>query len=192
MVLSAELPCDDECLRFRQELSRWPSNKPKAAIYILTKVSRNIRLTKLLQDFHTYFNKQFRYPVILFLDKDNNSSLALKAELKNYTVFYQTLSFELPSNKWKDTIPIVFYGASLGYRHMCRFHSKGIYKQPILTGLDYAWRLDDDSHILRAIPYDVFEFMRERHLSYGYIQQTSDAAGVVNYLWETTCRFETC
>jgi len=147
---------------------------------------------RLLKTLFKYFNEQFRYPIIVFIDKkDIQSYLAMKNELKDYTVFFQTVLFQLPSYKCKDKIPITYDGFSLGYRHMCRFHSKGVYEQPILTGLDYAWRLDDDSEILRPIGYDVFEFMRGQNLSYGFVIQDADEWNVVQYLWETTCRFDT-
>jgi len=125
----------------------------------------------------------------VFFEKDPENSPALIRALKNYTVFFQTVSLELPVHKSKDKIPTIAMGASLGYRHMCTFQSKGAYEQPILTGLDYAWRLDDDSQILKPIQYDLFEFMRGRKISYGYVIQTVDS--VVSYLWEASCRFVT-
>jgi len=36
---------------------------------------------------------------------------------------------------------------TIGYRHMCRFQAKSLYEQPTLAGLQYVWRLDDDSYI---------------------------------------------
>jgi alpha 1,2-mannosyltransferase len=59
---------------------------------------------------------------------------------------------------------------SIGYRHMCRFHAKTVYDQPIMQGLEYAWRLDHDSFFTRPIDYDVFKFMRDRGLVYGFVK----------------------
>jgi hypothetical protein len=58
-----------------------------------------------------------------------------------------------------------------------------VYEQPILFGLDYVWRLDDDSTLLGDVPYDVFRFMKERHLIYGYNWITSDSHSCIQTLW---------
>ena len=51
---------------------------------------------------------------------------------------------------------------------MCRFHAKTLYDQPILVGLQYVLRLDDDSFILKPVSYDIFRLMRDRRILYGY------------------------
>jgi hypothetical protein len=58
-----------------------------------------------------------------------------------------------------------------------------VYEQPILFGLDYVWRLDDDSYLLDDVPYDVFRFMRERQLIYGYNHISWDEFRCIHGLW---------
>jgi len=72
---------------------------------------------------------------------------------------------------------------------MCRFHAKTVYDLPIMTGLDYAWRLDDDSIMDQEINYDVFVEMRDHNYIYGYIQIVNDNANCILGLWEATCKY---
>jgi len=72
----------------------------------------------------------------------------------------------------------------VGYRHMCRFHAKTVYEQPILTGLEFAWRLDHDSFITREIGYDVFALMREKQMIYGFVKVFRELAKWTTGLWD--------
>jgi hypothetical protein len=69
---------------------------------------------------------------------------------------------------------------------MCHFHAIGVYHQPILCGLEYAWRLDDDSVLQGNVQYDVFRFMKEQELIYGYRLIVSDYDFCVVGLWPAT------
>ena len=51
---------------------------------------------------------------------------------------------------------------------MCRFQAKTIYDLPIMRRLDYAWRLDDDSILHGDITYDIFSYMSDNNVTYGY------------------------
>ena len=75
----------------------------------------------------------------------------------------------------------------VGYRHMCRFQSKLVMDQPIMDGLTYIWRLDDDSHIFEPIKSDLFAYMQERHLLFGYITTREDTC--VCHLWESVRKY---
>ena len=58
---------------------------------------------------------------------------------------------------------------------MCRFHAKTVYDQPILVGLQYVLRLDDDSFVLKPVGYDIFRLMRDRRILYGYVLLRPDS-----------------
>jgi alpha 1,2-mannosyltransferase len=60
----------------------------------------------------------------------------------------------------------------MGYKHMCRFNALQIWS--FVSKYDYVMRLDDDSFIESDINYDIFEFMRDRNLDYGYIHTEHD------------------
>ena len=104
-------------------------------------------------------------------------------------IFIQEITFEIPEffpEREKINCP-----GSLGYRHMSRFHANTVYLHPIMQGLEYAWRLDDDSLLLGpAINYDVFTFMKEHDLIYGYRYIDTDWPTCVQDLWETVHKYK--
>eukprot|EP00315_Gephyrocapsa_oceanica_P048798 CAMPEP_0185528970 /NCGR_PEP_ID=MMETSP1366-20130426/100161_1 /TAXON_ID=38817 /ORGANISM="Gephyrocapsa oceanica, Strain RCC1303" /LENGTH=411 /DNA_ID=CAMNT_0028140549 /DNA_START=220 /DNA_END=1456 /DNA_ORIENTATION=+ len=57
---------------------------------------------------------------------------------------------------------------ALGYLYMIRFF--GITAWPTLDRLGYqtVMRMDDDSNILSSVQYNIFDYMRQRQLVYGY------------------------
>jgi len=73
---------------------------------------------------------------------------------------------------------------------MCRFHAKLIYEQPILVGLKYLWRLDDDSYIIRPIRYDVFRLMRDRRIQYGYHKILNERQTCARGLWSAVDAYQ--
>ena len=73
---------------------------------------------------------------------------------------------------------------------MCRFHAKSIYDQPILVGLQYVWRLDDDSYVTRPIGYDVFRLMRDRRIKYGFVRVVDDYGPCVVGLWSAVTDYK--
>lgn len=78
----------------------------------------------------------------------------------------------------------------MGYRHMCRFHSGGIYMDPRLSKYDYYWRLDSDSYLFSPINYDPFEKMRTNGYEYAYMcDEEGEIPSVVEGLWDETEKF---
>ena len=188
---NSTLPPMDQYESFKIFLSLWPKNKPKAAIYFLITTKRLSKLQTALRSLDKYFNDRFHYPVIIFHEANARKHLIdITSWSKSYIV-YQEISFKLPSfipsnYKYKNcTIK------STGYRHMCRFHSKLVYEQPIMRLLDYAWRLDDDSELLYPIEVDVFQFMHQNDIEYGYQLVTNDSARCVVGLWDAARQYVT-
>ena len=177
-----------ECCRFRRMLQTWPKSKPKAAIYFLTQANaRTLQARDMISSLYRHFNDEYRYPVIIFYTGDisNATNMILSGVRTRELIFMQEIEFQIPEvypNKEKNRCP-----GSLGYRHMCRFHANTVYTHPILQGLEYAWRLDDDSFFLGpTLHYDVFAFMKRHNLLYGYIKVRPEAAVCMPGLWELT------
>ena len=159
--------------------------KPKAAIhYLIQSDHASIQtLSKSLQSLDRYFNDKFHYPVILF--HEEHLTDAVKRVLKyssNSDLIFQNVTFSVPESIQNDVVTNLF-GKTIGYRHMCRFQAIGIYDQPIMRRLDYAWRLDDDSFIRSDIPYDIFRYMSDNDLTYGYIQKNYESRRRSRHLW---------
>ena len=180
--------CDDECLRFRNVLLNWPPDKPRAAIYYLAKGDRLQKLNSSLIYLHSSFLHAFDYPVIVFHETDSRDLLhgTFREEHANIRLFFQEVQFHTPThvNASLDKFEIGCKRFPIGYRHMCRFHARQVYEQPILVGLEYVWRLDDDSLLLSVINDDLFVFMNRYRFQYGYITITSDFPECIMCLWE--------
>ena len=185
------LYCDKDCRRFRRLLDAWPKGKPKAVIYFLIH-SNDTKLMDALRRLDQFFNDEYRYPVVIFVNTEGKTEKRLQAirSMTNSMIFIQTVAFDIRIHRAEWEIPEIICFKSIGYRHMCKFQAKTVYEQPILEGVDYAWRLDDDSELLARVGYDVFEFMLSRNLTYGYYARTTDRVDCVAYLWESTCRLD--
>lgn len=182
----SNLSCDSECLLLRSELTQWPENKPKAFIYYLTRHARLGQLLDSLSRLDNYFNNKYQYPIIIFHELEPTilpDRLIIRSR-SNSTIYFQTVNFTLPY-----FIPKNFTQqhcvSMLGYRHMCRFHAKGIYDQPIIEGFEYAWRLDDDSKIRKPVFSDLFIIMQKNRYKYGYVRSVYDRPPCIRGLWET-------
>jgi alpha 1,2-mannosyltransferase len=138
------------------------------------------------------------YPIVVFhddIDRPTISNLMVALHRRfGYipNIKFELLQFEMP--EWVTTDPskyvVPMNEAWMGYRHMCRFHSGGIYKEPRLAKYDYYWRLDSDSYIYSPINYDPFEKMRSQDFEYAYMcDEEGEVPSVAQDLWETTVKF---
>ena len=188
------LPCDEECERFRQLVRAWPKDKPKAAIYLLAQFSRLNAIHTVIKSISDFFTNNYSYPIIIFSDDRRLSKVVITKKIRslaNTSVFFQTVSFTLPSHIRVAAVPdrACSRGDSIGYRHMCRFQSIGVYHEPILADLEYTLRLDDDSSLTRPMKYDIFERMRQKQWVYGSIWALLDLPDCVKGLWQVSCRY---
>jgi len=99
-------------------------------------------------------------------------------------------------------------GWMLSYRSMCRWNSGFFYKHPALVKYDFYWRVEPDVslllqsngictdtqaqvHFFCDINYDVFRFMRDNNLKYGFNMNILDDARSFPSLWSRTRDFIT-
>lgn len=181
-VDSAVYTTEEELSRFENLiLKQWPSGKPKAVIYLLIN-SRTVesRLLFGLKLLDIQFNIKHDYPVILFHEDDltHQQKIAIRKESRS-NIFFQEVKFKIP--EWVTESPDVFlnrctFGAPghIGYRHMCRFHTRLVFEHPIMKNVAWYLRIDDDSKILEKIDYDLFKYMDSNHYKYGYLMTTLD------------------
>ena len=135
---------------------------------------------------------EFPCDVICFYEKNfDENELNL---IRSTGVILKEIEFSIPKYD-QDTlnqIPEYFphpnfpncLGFSIGYRHMCRFFTGGVFNQDVLSKYKYVWRLDTDSFIVEKIKYDIFSRMSQGDYNYGYINIQNDHDGVVKNLWE--------
>ena len=177
----------EELERFREHFKNWPKTKPKAAIYVLT--SRIEELRSMLQSLDKYFNDRFHYPVIVFHEIGITELIPQIRSFTSSSLFFQLVTFEVPSFINQPVPENISCHSTIAYRHMCRFNAKLVYEEATIKELEYYWRLDDDSLILSPIPYDVFVYMRDKELHYGYFRIINDKSSCVYALWHVTGRY---
>ena len=172
----------------------------KAVIYLLTKKLRMASLIETLRLLHAHHLRDFPYPVALFHDDLNATDIAhLRASLPQYTPASLTLhkvAFSLPAHLAKAGVPEFTACAAgtstLGYRHMCSFHTTGAHQALRAAGYadaEYIWRLDDDSFLTAPVGYDLFSLMRRHGKLYGFVNHLYDDPLCVNGLWNATRAF---
>ena len=75
--------------------------------------------------------------------------------------------FAVPSqvsrNKW-----LFARKFSVGYRHMIRFFTIGLWALVREWGFSYVMRLDEESFVWSPIEYNLFRFMHSREMEYGF------------------------
>ena len=144
------------------------------------------------------FNSKYKYPVVVFHDDIQRTTLAQLFGALNQSlgfvpnIKFEILKFELPPHISADPSlynpPLTQFG--MGYRHMCRLHSGELYKHSALLQYDWYWRLDSDSFLLSEIKYDVFDHMAEKGYEYAYLAEyEKEASFVAEGLWDTTKKF---
>jgi hypothetical protein len=144
------------------------------------------------------FKQAREYPIIVFHDDITKTDVAnLTVQLHRQlgyipSIRFELLSFEMPSwvstDESKYIVPLS--EAWMGYRHMCRFHSGGIYRDERLLKYDWYWRLDSDSYIYSPISYDPFERMKNEGYEYAYMsEEDGEVPSVAQGLWEETENF---
>lgn len=180
--------CFDDCEKLQELLKNWNKIKPKAVIYYLVKTYERLSIT--LPTLYKYFNDEFKYPVIIFHEREFKSNIVAAKTMTTSYIFFHEIQFVVPEFIGNlSGHKLACESFTIGYRHMCRFHSKIIYDLPIMQNVDYYWRLDDDSYITQPIHYDVFAFMKNNGFEYGYIDLRTDYLPCVRYLWKNVTAF---
>ena len=193
MVINMQhpVPCSAEQRRaielYKADISILNQVKQKAAIHYLIQATQE-RIDKLiesLQSLDKHFNDRFSYPVILFHEDDLRDDMRqrLTRATRSHLIF-QNISDAFLKSTGSD-VPARMFGSGMGYRHMCRFQAKTVYDLPIMKSLDYAWRLDDDSILLGDVTYDIFAYMFNNNITYGYRHINSESIRRSYYLWST-------
>ena len=191
-VAPRRLPTDLDQQRFAQLMETWPANKPKAAIYFLAEVDQLTYFERALRSLDKYFNTEFQYPVIVFHENMDKSTMERIRTFTKSLLYFQRVLMDLPTHRViEHLVPQKDYcdKRPISYRHMCRFNAIKVYEQPILQQLEFYWRLDTDSRLLFPIGYDVFAKMKSLGKVYGYIQVMKDNKQCVLGLWSAARRY---
>lgn len=179
--------------------------KYKRANATFVSLARNEDLWELvgsIRQVEDRFNRKFHYDWVFLNDKpfdDNFKSVTTSL------VSGQTRYGLIPKDHWSYPSWIdqdkaresrknmqekkIIYGGSESYRHMCRFESGFFWRDPALDDYKYYWRVEPSIKLHCDIDYDVFKFMEEKKIKYGFTISLYEYIETIPTLWNSTRKF---
>lgn len=185
----------------RRKKGRW-SNRPKAAIISLVRNEELDGIMQSMRQLELRWNHKYRYPWVFFNEKPFSDDFkATTSDLTSADTFYELI----PGDHWSTPSWIdeerymtslsyldhigVGKGFMLSYHQMCRWNSGFFYHHPALRDYDFYWRVEPDVHFFCDVNYDIFRFMRDNGLKYGFNMNILDDARSFPSLWSQTKDF---
>lgn len=186
-TVTGKPPCDTQCTALGKLLTAPSWTLERAVIYILTQPGRHDSLVMLLTQLDENF--PYPYPLLVFHEQNYNATdlESLRKLVTTRQLFYQMVDLNTP--RWVNAARAKYCPFPTGYKNMCRFHAKCVYREPALQHARYMWRLDDDAQIPGPVTIDVFTELREGGDLYGYMKDTADEPGCTVGLWDTARDF---
>ncbi|KAG9230554.1 glycosyltransferase family 15 protein [Amylocarpus encephaloides] len=176
--------------------------RPRAALISLVRDNELEGIMASMRQLESRWNRKYQYPWIFFNDQPFTEEF--KAATRNLTsapCHYQIIPKEHWSMpEWIDENRLINSLEYLGttgagkewlirYHHMHRWNSGFFYKHPFLKDYDWYWRVEPDALYFCDINYDVFRFMRDNNMKYGFNMNILDDAPSFPYLWTHTRKF---
>ncbi|KAF7536817.1 hypothetical protein G7054_g4213 [Neopestalotiopsis clavispora] len=188
-----------------ERLQALVAGRPKAALIALVRNSERDGMVHSILQVEARFNsrKMHKYDWVLFNDEpfsDDFKSAVTNAT--SSTVYFEQIKaehWEIP--KWIDesrfNVGREFQGGiGVGkawlksYHKMCRWNSGLFALEDRLLGYDWYWRVEPDVQYTCDISYDVFRFMQDNNMAYGFNMAILDDARSFPSLWERTQMFK--
>ncbi|KAI9845950.1 MAG: hypothetical protein M1838_001499 [Thelocarpon superellum] len=178
------------------------AHKPRAALISLVRNSELEGLVQSMQQLEFHWNHKYRYPWVFFNDEPFSDEFkAATQALTSATCYYEVVPDEhwslpdwIDEGRFMNSLEYlgaigVGKGWMISYRHMCRWNSGFFYKHPRLLDFDFYWRVEPDVHFFCDLDYDVFRFMRDNNMKYGFNMNILDDARSFPSLWSRTRAF---
>ncbi|KAJ2755797.1 hypothetical protein GGI19_001343 [Coemansia pectinata] len=170
----------------------------RAAFVVLVRNSELLGMKQAMRQIEDRFNSKFNYPYVFLNDVPfTDDFVAETTAMTRANVSYGVI----PTEHWSYPAWInqthalecrqsmeqqgVFYALSESYRHMCRFNSGFFFRHPLLSDIEYYWRIEPDVEYSCDIDYDPFLFMSRRGIKYGYTIALHEYPETIPTLWAT-------
>ncbi|KAI0193097.1 glycolipid 2-alpha-mannosyltransferase-domain-containing protein [Astrocystis sublimbata] len=179
-------------------------NRPKAAFIALVRNSEVEEMVYSMVQLEARFNSRptHRYEWVFFNDEDFSDEFILGVtNATGSRCFFEVIPqkhWSVPS--WIDTtrfdVGRQFMG-SIGvgkawlqsYHHMCRWNAGLFALEERLAQYEFFWRVEPGVEFSCDINYDVFRFMRDNDMAYGFNMAILDDARSFPSLWDRTKAF---
>ncbi|TID18192.1 hypothetical protein CANINC_003933 [Pichia inconspicua] len=176
--------------------------KVKAAFVTLARNSDVWEILSSIREVEDRFNHNYAYDWVFLNDEEfseefkRETSRLISGKTHYGLIPHEQWSFPdwIDTNKAAETRERmrqeqVIYGDSISYRHMCRFESGFFFRHPLMEQFDYYWRVEPGIKIYCDIDYDIFKFMADNDLEYGYTISLPEYQKTIPTLWETVKAF---
>ncbi|KAI0861234.1 glycolipid 2-alpha-mannosyltransferase-domain-containing protein [Xylaria cubensis] len=178
--------------------------RPKAAFIALVRNSEVEEMVYSMIQLEARFNSRpiHQYDWVFFNDEDFSDEFMLAVKnATNSRCYFEIIPKEhwsIPS--WIDTtrfdVGRQFIG-SIGvgkawlqsYHHMCRWNAGLFALEKRLAFYEFFWRVEPGVDFSCNINYDVFRFMRDNNMAYGFNMAILDDARSFPSLWDRTKTF---
>ncbi|KAH6644914.1 glycolipid 2-alpha-mannosyltransferase-domain-containing protein [Truncatella angustata] len=186
-------------------LDQFIADKPKAALIALVRNSEEAGMVHSILQVEARFNnrKTHRYDWVLFNNEPFTASfMAAVGNATTSRIFFEQIGqehWQVPSwvNPSRYEVGREFQGGiGVGkawlksYHLMCRWYSGLFALESRLKSYDWYWRVEPDVQYTCNINYDVFRFMRDNNIAYGFNMAILDDARSFPSLWERTQTFK--
>lgn len=178
------------------------SGRPKACLYSLARNSELEAMLLTIRTFQMHFNDKYHYDWVLLNDVPFSEEFmnAVRLELgDSANVKFGTIPREHWSypefvdqekcRKVREEMKNVIYGGAESYRHMCRFQSGFFWRNPLVMEYDWYWKVEPGVILYCDVNYDVFQYMQDNNLTYGFGISLIEEVKTIPTLWNTTMDF---
>ncbi|KAI9041779.1 glycosyltransferase family 15 protein [Aspergillus affinis] len=178
------------------------SARTNAALISLVRNEELDDLIPTMRDLERTWNNKFNYPWIFFNDQPFTQEFKRRtqAETKAKCIYEQVPKehWDMPDFINKDLFREsaemlkekgIQYSDKISYHNMCRWNSGMFYKHPALEKYRYYWRVEPKVQFFCNVDYDVFRFVEDRNITYGFTINLFDAPESIPTLWPKTQEF---
>jgi hypothetical protein len=166
-----------------------------------------VDLADSLTALHRYYLSRWGYEVLVLHEGLTLTQMQRLTDIYPLTSFY-LLNLTFPSHINASAVSYQVAGhASIGYRHMCRFYSGGIFSVDVLAQYDWCahallptcqtcvrvtkahiryWRVDSDSFLLGPLQRDPIRELSDGGSIYGYMALGREDEYLTTGLWAAT------
>lgn len=155
----------------------------KSAITYLTHSSDVKKLNKSIESVRKFMDDR---DIVVFYEKEDDIVPNL---IKHDNIRFEELEFSIPKHIHPQAVPALYYQATLGYRHMCRWWAGTCFMHPVIQEYDYILRLDSDSFILDRPEVDPIKHCADNKIYYGYLTKMEDVEYYTRGLKDSVLRY---
>ncbi|CAH2352293.1 alpha-1,2 mannosyltransferase Ktr1p [[Candida] railenensis] len=179
------------------------THRENAAFMVLCRNEDLYSLTETIQNVQDRFNSKFSYDWVFLNDVEFTEDF-----MYNVLTLIPSGSVKfgkIPQEEWsipdwinqtlaRENWDIyeqqnMIYGKSESYRNMCRYFSGFFYNHPLMATYQYYWRIEPGVKYYCDIDYDVFQFMQQNEISYGFTISMFEYADTIPSLWSSFNEF---